>query len=101
MDHAADTVPERTVAEGVYVHPDEEGPAPQVLLRDEAPVAAVPTVVSVIAHHEIVAGRDGPFALAAAAGRLGLHLVLVSAELLVAQLHTARIRAGVLTGRGA
>src|SRR5690242_14823467 len=41
----------------VPVEPDEEGLAPDVVVRDESPVAAVVAVVPVVAHHEIMAGR--------------------------------------------
>src|SRR6185312_16134924 len=45
----------------VPVEPDEEGPAPQVVVRDESPVAAVVAVVPVVAHHEVMTGRNPAF----------------------------------------
>src|SRR5689334_24214019 len=39
------------------VHPDEERTTDDVLVRREAPIAAVGAVVAVVAHHEVVARR--------------------------------------------
>ena len=36
------------------VHPDEEGPADDVLVGNEAPEARVLGIVAVVAHHEVV-----------------------------------------------
>src|ERR1700733_16009436 len=98
MDHAADTMPKCAVTESIDVHPDEERPAYQVFLRDEAPVAAVPTVVTIVAHHEIFAGRDLPLTLATAPRGLTQHLVFIGAEFLITQLHAPRIGPGVFAG---
>src|SRR5256885_7718342 len=46
-------------AELVQVEPDEEGLADDVLVRDEAPDAAVARVVAVVAHHEVLSRRHG------------------------------------------
>src|SRR5690606_40411596 len=40
------------------VHPDEKGPADNVLLGHKAPIAAVEAVVAVVAHHEEMALGD-------------------------------------------
>src|SRR4051812_3541347 len=39
------------------VEPDEKGLADDVLVRDEAPHPTVARVVSIVAHHEVMAGR--------------------------------------------
>src|SRR5690606_19921662 len=53
-------LPESAYAAGrTEVHPDEKGPAHDVLVGHEAPIAAVQAVVAVIAHHEIVAFGHG------------------------------------------
>src|SRR5690606_4140431 len=62
----------------VEVHPDQERLAPQLAFRERTPKPAVVAPVAVVAHHEILALRDPPFALAGieAAGAPGLeHLV--------------------------
>src|SRR5262245_9293894 len=46
-------------AELAEVEPDEERPADDVLVGDEAPDPAVARVVAVVAHHEVVARRHG------------------------------------------
>src|SRR6266496_25353 len=51
MDAGPDS-PEREAADVVPVEPDEDRLAPDMIIRDEAPVAAV---VAVVAHHQIVA----------------------------------------------
>src|SRR5215831_17124269 len=40
------------------VHPYQEGAALDVIVGHESPVAAVAALVSVVAHHEVLAGRD-------------------------------------------
>src|SRR5690349_17956521 len=49
----------------VPVEPDQEGLAAEVLLRQEVhrPETAVLAIITIVAHHEIVAGRHHPFAL--------------------------------------
>src|SRR6476469_2335514 len=62
---------ERTRANPAFaVQPDQEGLAAQVGLRQEAPVSAVLAVVAIVAHHEIVAGRDRPLAVAVGADQI-------------------------------
>src|SRR5579859_2928583 len=99
MDHAADTMPQRTVSEGIDVHPDKESPAYQVSLRHEAPIAAVVAVVPVVAHGEILAFRHCPFALMAESARHVEDLVARAAQVLAHQRRTLRldIRSGVGT----
>src|SRR5512133_3735661 len=46
---------EREAADVVPVEPDEERPTANMIIRHEAPVAAVVAVVAVVAHHEVVA----------------------------------------------
>ncbi|KAG0765300.1 hypothetical protein G6F22_018044 [Rhizopus arrhizus] len=46
------------------VQPDQECLAAQVFLRQQAPETAVIAVVTVVAHHQVLAGRHGPLALA-------------------------------------
>src|SRR3954469_24933365 len=58
------SLPQRLVerpeaAELVQVEPDEERLADDILVRDEAPDAAVARVVAVVAHHEVLARRHG------------------------------------------
>src|SRR5690242_5484426 len=57
MDRAADAL-ECQRRDVVPVEPDEEGLASQVVVRDESPIPAVVAVVPVVAHHEVLAGRD-------------------------------------------
>src|SRR6478735_7934123 len=40
------------------IHPDKKRLADDVLIRDESPVPAVQTIVSIIAHHEIMSSRN-------------------------------------------
>src|SRR5947207_8555970 len=56
MDAGPDSL-EGEVADVVPVEPDEDRLAPDMVVRDEAPVAAVVAVVAVVAHHQIVARR--------------------------------------------
>src|SRR5262249_43268954 len=86
VDDRTGPVPHGPVLVEIDVQPDEEGPAHQVPLRDEAPVTAVPAVVTVVAHHEIAALRHRPFTLAAPAVRHTQDVMLVGAELLAVQL---------------
>src|SRR5690554_1259757 len=59
----------REIHAAVDVHPDQECPPTQALLRQVAPVSAVLAVVAVVAHHEIVTRRNRPLALAGIAER--------------------------------
>src|SRR5205823_8654794 len=56
-DAAADPL-ERKAADVVPVEPDEECLAADVIVGHEAPVAAIVTVVAVVAHHQVVPRRD-------------------------------------------
>src|SRR5437588_5433326 len=47
---------ERKAADVVPVEPDEKRLAPDVIVGNEAPIAAVVAIVPVVAHHEITAG---------------------------------------------
>src|SRR5690606_15260610 len=61
---AADAVEIDPARAAVPVHPHQEGLPAQVAGRQEAPVAAVLAIITIVAHHEIVARRDDPLALA-------------------------------------
>src|SRR6185437_11384681 len=57
MDGGTDTL-ELERRDVVPVEPDEESLAAEVGVRDKAPVPTVVAVVAVVAHHEVVPGRD-------------------------------------------
>src|SRR5215472_1779862 len=56
MDAGPDAL-EREARNIVPVEPDENGLAPDVVVGDEAPVAAVVAVVPIVAHHQVATGR--------------------------------------------
>src|SRR5690606_30242562 len=88
----------------IDIHPDQERLAAEVLLRQEAPVSAVFTVVAIVAHHEIVARRDHPFTFTRIAVRqTGAleHEVRAAGELFAQFLGTGHADAAVMALVGA
>src|SRR6185436_14938798 len=59
----------------IPVHPDHEGPADQVGLRNETPVTAVLAIIAIIPHCEIVSSRHAKRALCAGMQRPGQDIV--------------------------
>ena len=44
--------------ERTKIHPDHHGSTDDILFRDETPIAAVVAVVAIVAHHEVMRGRN-------------------------------------------
>src|SRR5690554_6762285 len=71
FDSITDSAKVDTASGAIPVHPDAHGLADQVLLRNEAPGAAVERLVAVVAHDEVMAFRHPDrFDPAVGAGRI-------------------------------
>src|ERR1700688_1530457 len=88
LDAAADPTPDRPAgAMQVPIEPDSGRFADQMILRNETPVAAIVTVIAIVADHQVLARRNLdflPVAVIAQSGRARLDAFVVALQFAVA-----------------
>ena len=94
VNAVADTMPADAVIGGVPIHPNHEGLADQIFLRNKAPEAAIVAVVTVVTHDKVVMGRYHVVTIERGPVVVDKYMVFHSQYILIYQMRTGFANTG-------